>query len=240
MITKLIDNTTEIFDRNFLELDIDEINLESLKNDSFRNALFYESLKRETVDKSCYLYLLITSNFFSKFNFLDYKNTKSLEALLKEYLNFKLKDYQNKPGTINALDKLLLQIASPKFNHSMEIDHIFPSNGLKISNHIDKLLNLNHIGNLCYLSKRNNQIKSNKLPLDYLEYLVNKDESKLILEFLNQTYWNQLISKGFNGEINNKAAFDSYLLIRSQQLIECLVLKVSGLNNNVITSHDNN
>ena len=31
MITRLVDNTTEIFDRNFLELNIDEDNLEVLK-----------------------------------------------------------------------------------------------------------------------------------------------------------------------------------------------------------------
>ena len=64
MITALVDNTTDIFDKNFLELNIDKSNLEVLKNDSFKNALFYESLKREAVDSCCYLYLLITSNFF--------------------------------------------------------------------------------------------------------------------------------------------------------------------------------
>ena len=131
MITTLVDNTTDIFDKNFLELNIDESNLEVLKNDAFKNALFYESLKREAVDSYCYLYLLITSNFFSKFNFVTYENSKSLEALLNEYLTFKLLSTQKSSGNISNLDKLLLQIASPKFNNSMEIDHIFPTNGLK-------------------------------------------------------------------------------------------------------------
>ena len=71
MIATLVDNTTEIYDKSFLELNIDEDNLESLKNDAFRNALFYESLKREKIDNSCYLYLLITSNFYSKYNFIS-------------------------------------------------------------------------------------------------------------------------------------------------------------------------
>ena len=228
MITTLVDNTTYIFDKSFLELNIDENNLEVLKNDAFRNALFYESLKRETVDNYCYLYLLITCNFFSKYNFISYENSKSLEALLKEYLHFKLQNPQNNTGTICNLDKLLLQIASPKFDNSMEIDHIFPTNGLKISNQIDRYLNLNNIGNLCYLSKSNNQRKSNKLPSVYLKYLVNKNEAKLHTEFISQTFWNELISESFNGEINNKAAFDSYLTIRGQRLIESLVARVSG------------
>ena len=228
MITTLVDRTTDIFDKNFLELNIDGSNLELLKNDSFKNALFYESLKREAVDNYCYLYLLITSNFFSKYNFISYENSKSLEALLKEYLNFKLQNSQNNPGTICNLDKLLLQIASPKFDNSMEIDHIFPTNGVKISNQIDRYLNLNNIGNLCYLSKSNNQRKSNRPPSFYLEYLVNQNETKLHTEFISQTFWNELISESFNGEINNKAAFDSYLHIRGQRLIENLVTRVGG------------
>ena len=230
MITTLVDNTTNAYDRNFLELNIDENNLVALKNHAFKNALFYASLKRETIDNYCYLYLLIISNFFSKFNFIEYKSSKSLEALLNEYLNFKLQNPQNNPGTICNLDKLLLQIASPKFDNSMEIDHIFPTNGLKISNQIDRYLNLNNIGNLCYLSKSNNQRKSNRLPSAYLEYLETQNETKLHTEFLSQTFWNELISESFNGEINNKAAFDSYLHIRGQRLIESLVTRVGGGN----------
>ena len=66
MIATLVDNTTEIYDKSFLELNIDDDNLESLKNDAFKNALFYESLKRDNIDNACYLYLLITSNFSSR------------------------------------------------------------------------------------------------------------------------------------------------------------------------------
>ena len=228
MITTLVDNTTDIFDKNFLELNIDESNLEVLKNDAFKNALFYESLKRETVDNYCYLYLLITTNFFSKYNFISYENSKSLEALLSEYLNFKLQNIHNNPGNISNLDKLLLQIASPRFNNFMEIDHIFPTKGLKISNQVDQYLNLNHIGNLCYLSKRNNQIKSNKSPSAYKEYLLTQNEAKFYSEFISQTFWNDLISEKFDGQINNKAEFDFYLQIRSQRLIKNLITRLSG------------
>lgn len=219
-----------MFDRRFLELNIDKNNFEPLKNDAFKNALFLESLNRETVDNYCYLYLLITSNFFSKYNFVTYENPKTLEGLLEEYLNFKLQNPQNNPVTISNLDRLLLQIASPKFDNSMEIDHIFPTNGLKISNQIDRYLNLNNIGNLCYLSKSNNQRKSNRLPSAYLEYLETQNETKLHTEFISQTFWNELISESFNGEINNKAAFDYYLTIRGQRLIESLIARVSGVN----------
>ena len=219
-----------MFDRRFLELNIDKNNFEPLKNDAFKNALFLESLNRETVDNYCYLYLLITSNFFSKYNFVTYENPKTLEGLLEEYLNFKLQNPQNNPVTISNLDRLLLQIASPKFDNSMEIDHIFPTNGLKISNQIDRYLNLNNIGNLCYLSKSNNQRKSNRLPSAYLEYLETQNETKLHTEFISQTFWNELISESFNGEINNKAAFDSYLHIRGQRLIESLLTRVGGGN----------
>jgi len=103
LITTLVDRTTDIFDKNFLELNIDESNLELLKNDSFKNALFYESLKREAVDNYCYLYLLITSNFFSKYNFISYENSKSLESLLKEYLNFKYDKLQNSNTSFTKL-----------------------------------------------------------------------------------------------------------------------------------------
>ena len=228
MITTLVDNTTDIFDKNFLELNIDKSNLEVLKNDAFKNALFYESLKRDVVDSCCYLYLLITSNFFSKFNFVAYENSKSLKALLNEYLTFKLQSTQKSSGNISNLDKLLLQIASPKFNNSMEIDHIFPTNGLKISNQVDRYLNLNHIANLCYLSKINNQIKSNRPPSKYKEYLLAQNEIKLHSEFMHQTFWDDLILENFNAEITNKAEFDSYLHIRGQRLIKSIVLRVSG------------
>ena len=224
MIATLVDNTTEIYDRGFLELNIDEDNLESLKNDAFRNALFYESLKKEKIDNSCYLYLLITSNFFSKYNFISYENSMSLEALLKEYLNFKLQSSQKSLGTISNLDKLLLQIASPKFNNYMEIDHIFPLNGVKISHQSDKYLNLNHIGNLCYLSKRNNQKKSNKLPSIYIENLKEKNEKNLLHEFESQVFVFDLISSFKLGQINTVSDFTNFLQDRS----EILIVKILG------------
>ena len=226
MITTLVDNTTEIFDRSFLELNIDPNNLETLKNDAFRNALFYESLKRETVDNYCYLYLLITSNFFSKYNFISYENSMSLKALLKEYLNFRLQSSQKSLGTISDLDKLLLQIASPKFNNYMEIDHIFPLNGVKISHQSDKYLNLNHIGNLCYLSKRNNQKKSNKLPSIYIENLKEKNEKNLLHEFESQVFVFDLISSLKLGQINTVSDFTNFLQDRSEILIDKILGKL--------------
>ncbi len=227
MITTLVDNTTEIFDRSFLELNIDPNNLETLKNDAFRNALFYESLKRETVDNYCYLYLLITSNFFSKYNFISYENSMSLEALLKEYLHFKLQSTQNNPETISNLDKLLLQIASPKFNNFMEVDHIFPLNGLKISHQSDKYLNLNHIGNLCYLSKRNNQKKYNKLPNEHINNLYSQNETELIHEFLIQSFGNHLRLRNLFGQISNVSSFNNFLTTRSKLLIKNILRGVS-------------
>ena len=227
MITTLVDRTTDIFDKNFLELNIDESNLELLKNDSFKNALFYESLKREAVDNYCYLYLLITSNFFSKYNFISYENSKSLEALLKEYLNFKLQSFENNPVTISNLDKLLLQISSPKFNNFMEIDHIFPLNGVKISHQSDKHLNLNNIGNLCYLSKRNNQKKYNKLPNDYINNLNLQNETELLHEFLTQSFGNHLQLKNLFGQINSVSSFNNFLITRSRLLITNILKGVS-------------
>ena len=227
MITTLVDRTTDIFDKNFLELNIDGSNLELLKNDSFKNALFYESLKREAVDNYYYLYLLITSNFFSKYNFISYENSKSLEALLKEYLNFKLQSFENNPVTISNLDKLLLQISSPKFNNFMEIDHIFPLNGVKISHQSDKHLNLNNIGNLCYLSKRNNQKKYNKLPNDYISNLNLQNETELLHEFLTQSFGNHLQLKNLFGQINSVSSFNNFLITRSRLLITNILKGVS-------------
>ena len=227
MITTLVDNTTEIYDRSFLELNISESNLEVLKNDTFKNVLFYESLKRDNIDNYCYLYLLITSNFFSKYNFISYENPKSLEALLKEYLKFKLQSTQNNPETISNLDKLILQIASPKFDNSMEIDHIFPLNGIKISHQSDKYLNLNHIGNLCYLSKRNNQKKYNKLPNEHINNLYSQNEKELINEFLLQSFGNHLHLRNFFGQISNVSSFNNFLTFRSILLIKNILRGVS-------------
>ena len=227
MINTLVDNTTDLFDRRFLELNIDKNNLEDLKNHTFKNALFLESLKRETIDNYCYLYLLITSNFFSKYNFISYENSISLEALLKEYLHFKLQSTQNNPETISNLDKLLLQIASPKFNNFMEVDHIFPLNGLKISHQSDKYLNLNHIGNLCYLSKRNNQKKYNKLPNEHINNLYSQNETELIHEFLIQSFGNHLRLRNLFGQISNVSSFNNFLTTRSKLLIKNILRGVS-------------
>jgi len=226
LINTLVDNTTDLFDRRFLELNIDKNNFEPLKNDAFKNALFLESLKRETVDNYCYLYLLITSNFFSKYNFVTYENPKTLEGLLEEYLSFKLQSSQNNPVTISNLDRILLQIASPKFDNSMEIDHIFPTNGVKISSQIDRFLNLNNIGNLCYLSKLNNQKKSNKLPNDYIIKLTKENNTAFLSEFYKQTYWEELLSGNFDGTIQSIDEFNNFLNLRVKRLIVKIIMKL--------------
>ena len=197
MITTLVDNTTEIFDRSFLELDIDESNLEVLKNDSFKNALFYESLKRETVDNYCYLYLLITSNFFSKYNFISYENPKSLEKLIDYYFDFRFK---NNHQNISRLDKLILQLSTGNFNSSLEIDHIFPTNRIKISEKLDKFLNLK---------------KSNKLPSEYFQDLIIKRELELLKEAEKQTFANRLLFNFYDDEIKNIEDFNNFLRYRS-------------------------
>jgi hypothetical protein len=212
LITTLVDRTTDIFDKNFLELNIDESNLEALKNDAFKNALFYESLKRETVDNYCYLYLLITSNFFSKYNFISYENPKSLEKLIDYYFDFRFK---NNHQNISRLDKLILQLSTENFNSSLEIDHIFPTNRLKISKKLDKFLNLNHIGNLCYISKRNNRKKSNKLPSEYFQDLMKKREFELLKEAEKQTFANRLLFNFYHDEIKNIEDFNNFLRYRS-------------------------
>lgn len=226
MIATLVDNTTEKYDRRFLELTIDEDNLESLKNDAFRKALFYESLKRDKIDNSCYLYLLITSNFFSKYNFLSYESPKTLKALLVEYLNFKYEKLQSSNNSFTNLDKLLLQIASPNYSKTMEIDHIFPSNGIKISKKMDRFLSLNHIGNLCYLSKLNNQKKSNTLPNDYIIKLTNENNPFFLREFNKQTFWEELLIKNFDGNIQSVNDYKNFLNLRVKKLIVKIIMKM--------------
>jgi len=226
LISTLVDNTTEIYERSFLELNIDEDNLEVLKNDAFKNALFYESLKRDTVDNYCYLYLLITSNFFSKYNFISYESPKTLQALLVEYFNFKYDKSQNSHNSITNLDRLLLQIASPSYSKTMEIDHIFPSNGTKISKKIDRFLSLNHIGNLCYLSKFNNQKKSNILPNDFIIKLSKENNSVFLSEFYKQTYWEELLSGNFDGTIQSINEFNNFLNLRVKRLIVKIIMKL--------------
>ena len=226
MITTLVDNTTDIFDKNFLELNIDESNLEVLKNDAFKNALFYESLKRETVDNYCYLYLLIISNFFSKYNFVGYENPKSLEKLIDYYLDFKFK---NNTQNISKLDKLILQLSTSNFDNSFEIDHIFPTKRLKISKKLDSYLNLNHTGNLCYISKRNNQKKSNKLPSEYFQYLTVKEEFELLQETEKQTFSNRLHFNLYNDEIKSIEDFNTFLRCRSLIIRELIIENMEAI-----------
>ena len=228
MITTLVDNTTEIYDRGFLELNIDESNLEDLKNDAFKNALFYESLRRETVDNCCYLYLLITSNFFSKYNFIAYESSRTLKALLVEYFNFKYRNSQNSNTSCTSLDKLLLQIASKNYSDSMEIDHIYPLNGIKISKKIDKFLSINHIGNLCYLSKGNNQKKSNILPNDYITKLTLENNLMFLREFNKQTFWEELLDEGFNGKVESIQGFNSFIDLRMKKIIDKITIELGA------------
>lgn len=226
MIAKLVDNITDIFDKSFIELNIDEINLQTLKNDAFKNALFYESLKRDNINNSCYLYLLITSNFFSKYNFINYESPRTLEALLVEYLNFKFSKPQSFSTNLSNLDKLLLQIASHNYSNTMEIDHIFPLNGIKISKKMDKLIFINHIGNLCYLSKLNNQKKSNLLPNDYIIKLSRENKSFFLEEFNKQTYWQEIIQEGFNGKIKSINDYKNFTNFRTNKIIKKIIMKL--------------
>jgi len=226
LIATLVDNTTEIYDKSFLELNIDESNLEVLKNDVFKNALFYESLKRDTVDNYCYLYLLITSSFFSKYNFISYESPTTLKALLVEYFNFKYRNSQNSNTICTNLDKLLLQIASKNYSDSMEIDHIYPLNGIKISKKIDKFLSINHIGNLCYLSKGNNQKKSNILPNDYIAKLTLENNLMFLREFNKQTFWEELLDEGFNGKVDSIRCFNSFIDFRMKKIIDKITIEL--------------
>ena len=219
MISTLVDKTTNIFDDNFLQLSIDQNNLERLKNESFRNALFYASLKQDVIDNSHYLYLLITSNFYSKYNFISYQSPEDLEKLLIGYINFKFSNSVRPSNSISNLDKLLLQLGSSNFNSCMEVDHIFPLNRIKISSYLDQYLQLNHIGNLCYLSKKNNQKKSNKLPSEYVNKLIENQEFDLLYEFMTQIYWEENSIRKFIFEINKTNEFKVFLEIRSSILI---------------------
>jgi len=226
LIATLVDNTTEIYDKSFLELNIDDDNLESLKNDAFKNALFYESLKRDNIDNACYLYLLITSNFFSKYNFLGYESQFNLEGLLNTYIDYKFCKNNSIFIKFSNLDKLLLQLGTPQFNKTMEIDHIFPTKGIKVSNRIDRFLNINHIGNLCYLSKRNNQKKSNMLPNLYIEKLIKENNVSLHAEIINNTFWLQVIDNGFKGNLENLEDFQEFVNTRKQALIREIIIKL--------------
>ena len=229
MITKIIDSNPITFNYEFSELGIDERTIDLLCNEAFKKDLFFNSISVDEITIEHYVYLLLKNNFYSEFNFKEYKGVNSLKKILERYFEIKLKSNPSTRSSISVLDKFILTLASPKYDCSMELDHIFPLKEYSIPVHLRKRYNLNHPANLCYLSKSNNQKKSNKLPSVYLEYLETQNETKLLTEFLNQTFWNELISESFNGEIKSKAAFDSYLSIRGQRLIESLVARVSGV-----------
>ena len=228
MITKIIDNNPISFDYDLRYLGVDTVLISGLCNESFKKELFFNSISFEEISLEHYIYLLFKHNFYSEFNFKAYKDIDSLKSIVERYLELKMNSNSRSRNTISSLDKFILQLASPLQSDLMEIDHIFPLKDNETPEHIKSRFNLNHPANLCYLSKSNNQRKSNRPPSAYLEYLETQNETKLHTEFLSQTFWNELISESFNGEINNKAAFDSYLTIRGQRLIESLVARVSG------------
>ena len=230
MITKIIDSNPITFIYEFSEFGIDEFTLDLLSNEAFKKELFFNSISNEITIEH-YIYLLLKHNFYSEFNFKEYKGIDSLKKILERYFEMKMKSNPSSRSSISVLDKFILTLSSPQYDSSMELDHIFPLKDYSIPVHLRKRYNLNHPANLCYLSKRNNQKKSNKLPSVYLEYLEIQNETKLHLEFLIQTFWNELISDSFNGVIENKSAFDSYLHTRGQILIQSLLLKVSGEKN---------
>ena len=225
MITKIIDSNPITFNYQFSEFGIDEFTLDLLSNEAFKKELFFNSISNEITIEH-YIYLLIKNNFYSEFNFKEYKGIASLKKIIERYFEIKLKSNPGSRSSISVLDKFILILASPKYDKTMELDHIFPLKEYSIPVHLRKRYNLNHPANLCYLSKTNNLKKSNILPTIYIQSLLNNNETELYNEFMIQTFWNDLISEKFNGEINYKPDFDAYLLKRSSRLIESLISKV--------------
>ena len=130
---------------------------------------------------------------------------------------------------ISKLDKLILQLSTSNFDNSFEIDHIFPTKRLKISKKLDSYLNLNHTGNLCYISKRNNQKKSNKLPSEYFQYLTVKEEFELLQETEKQTFSNRLHFNLYNDEIKSIEDFNTFLRCRSLIIRELIVENMEAI-----------
>ena len=225
MITKIIDSNPITFNYQFSEFGIDEFTLDLLSNEAFKKELFFNSISNEITIEH-YIYLLIKNNFYSEFNFKEYKGIASLKKIIERYFEIKLNSNTGSRSSISVLDKFILILASPKYDKTMELDHIFPLKEYSIPVHLRKRYNLNHPANLCYLSKTNNLKKSNILPTIYIQSLLNNNETELYNEFMIQTFWNDLISEKFNGEINYKPDFDAYLLKRSSRLIESLISKV--------------
>jgi len=112
------------------------------------------------------------------------------------------------------------------YSKTMEIDHIFPSNGIKISEKVDRILPLNHIGNLCYLSKLNNQKKSNTLPNDYIVKLLRENNSLRLREFNKQTYWPELLNEEIDGNIKSIYDFKSFLNLRMKKVIRKIIIEL--------------
>lgn len=224
MITKLVDKTSNTYDRNFEELDLNLEVLNRLRNDNFKNRLFYASLKNNNIDNFTYLYLLIISNFYSKYSFVEYKNKSTLQKVLKHYIDYSICTKNGDTKVVKDLDKLLLQLGSKIYSSDFEIDHIYPQS---FKQNYSCLKNINHIGNLCYISKINNQKKSCKLPSTYMEFLKIQKEDSLLQEFESQIFWNDL-KTGFDfGEINNNDKFVEFLIMRSELIIEKIIMKLS-------------
>lgn len=228
MITKLVDKTSDTFDSNFEDLKLNLGVLNRLRNDNFKNRLFYESLKNINIDNFIYLYLLITCNFYSKYSFIEYKGKSTLREVIKHYIDYSICTKNGETKVVNDLDKLLLQLSSPIYNSDFEIDHIYPQS---IKENYLVLKNINHIGNLCYISKINNQKKSCKLPSAYMDFLKIQKEDNLLQEFESQIFWNDL-NNSFNfGEISNSDEFVRFLNARSYLMVEKIFLKLNSYTN---------
>lgn len=213
MIKTLVNKNINFLEENFLDLGIKYETFLEVNTDSVKSKLFYESLKRNNINNACYLYLVICDNFYSKYSFLNFESNESLEGLLQEYFSFTLKMSSKLPSKISSLDKLLLQIASPTFNSNMEIDHIYPQQGKKFFIK-EKPININHLGNLCYLSKLNNQMKSNKLPIAHINRLEDQKKWDLLDEFKSQIYWQDLKYHSKFNELNDEDNYLNFLQAR--------------------------
>ena len=226
MITKIIDNNPISFDYDFHYLGVDTNLISDLFNESFKKELFFNSISFEEISLEHYIYLLFKHNFYSEFNFKAYKDINSLKSIVERYLELKMNSNLRSRKTISSLDKFILQLASPLQSDLMQIDHIFPLKDNETPEHIKSRFNLNHPANLCYLSKSNNQRKSNKLPSYYILKLEKENNYKYIEEFNKQTYWPELLSQGFNGKINSVNDYKKFLAIRTNIMIRKIIIKL--------------
>ena len=227
MISKIIDSNPITFNCEFSELGVDDFTLDLLSNEAFKKELFFNSISNE-ISIEHYIYLLLKHNFYSEFNFKEYKGVDSLKKIIERYFELKMKSNPSSRSSISVLDKFILTLASPQYHNSMELDHIYPLKDYSIPIHLRKKYNLNHPGNLCYLSKNNNQKKSNTPPSKYLEHLINKDESELYNEFISQTFWNELISVNFDGQISCIDEYKNFIAIRCDVIIQKIISRLEG------------